>query len=98
LNQADLRALLRDCLALWGTEGRVSPAEDGGLVIEVAEGRFFLQPASAGMRPVRWFYQTPERLAAGRPPRAAASIVSALSALRNAIGAQGGRTARIGPG
>jgi hypothetical protein len=98
LNQADLRVLLRDCLALWGKEGRVTPAEDGGLAIEVAEGRFLLEPAGVDMRPVRWFYQTPERHAANRPPRAAASIVAALSALRNAMGAQGGPAARIGPG
>jgi len=98
MNQAELRALLRDCLTLWGMEGKVMPAANGGLAIEVVPGRFILEPAAPDMRPVRWFYQTPERHAADRPPRASSSIVSVLSALRNAIGAEGGPPARIGVG
>jgi hypothetical protein len=45
---------------------------------------------------VRWFLQTPERRDAGRPARAAPSIVAALSALRNNLGAGSGLKLRIG--
>jgi len=48
------------------------------------------------MRPMRWLLQTPERRAADRPPRAAPSIVAVLTALRHALGAEGGNKLRIG--
>ena len=48
---------------------------------------FSIARADPDLRPVRWFLQTPERRAAGRPARAAPSIVAALSALRNNLGA-----------
>ncbi len=55
-----------------------------------------MQRAPVDMRPVRWLLQTPERRAANRPPRAAPSIVAVLTALRNALGAEGGNRLRIG--
>ncbi len=52
---------------------------------------FSIERADPELRPVRWFLQTPERHAAGRPARAAPSIVAALSALRNNLGAGSGQ-------
>jgi hypothetical protein len=97
VTDAELRALLVDCLTLWGVRGRVVVA-DHGLTISTDEGPFSLQRAAADMRPVRWFLQTPPRLAANRPPRALPSIVALLAALRNALGAEGGNRLRIGSG
>ena len=63
--------------------------------IATKAGDFLLQRAPADMRPVRWLLQTPERAAAGRPPRAIPSIVALLSALRNALGAAPGNRLRV---
>ena len=95
MTNAELRALLLDCLTLWDIAGRVVVG-DVGLTIETAEGAFTLEPADPDLRPLRWFYQTPERRNAGLPPRAAPSIVAALSALRNAMGAAKGNRVRVG--
>ena len=95
MTNAELGTLLRDCLRLWGIAGRLSPAAEGW-EIATAEGAFSIAPAEAELRPVRWFLQTPERRAAGRPARAAPSIVAALSALRNNLGAASGQRLRIG--
>ena len=95
--QSELRALLLDCLTLWAVQGQVEPAGDG-MAIETADGSFTVHPADPDLRPVRWFLQTPERVAAHRPPRAAPSVVALLSALRNALGGEGGRGLRIGSG
>lgn len=95
MTDAELRGLLMDCLALWGVAGRVS-VTDAGLQVITGDGVFVLQRASEDMHPVRWLLRTPVREAAGRPPRAAPSIVAALTALRNALGAQGGAGLRIG--
>jgi hypothetical protein len=95
MTNAELRLLLRDCLLLWDVAGRVTVG-DGGMTIDTPDGKFVLQRAGPEMRPVRWLLQTPVRAAAGRPPRAAPSIVAALSALRNALGGAGGAPLRIG--
>jgi hypothetical protein len=95
VSDAELRNLLADCLRLWDVEGRVAAA-GAGLAIETRSGRFTVERAPPDLRPVRWLYQTPERAAAGRPPRAAPSVTALLSALRNAMeGTFGGRL-RIG--
>ena len=96
MTDAELRGLLTDSLVLWDIAGRVTAGE-AGMQIATADGVFLLQRAPADLRPVRWLLQTPVRAAAGRPPRAAPSIVAALSALRNAIGGEGGSALRIGP-
>lgn len=92
--RAELRALLRDALTLWSVEASIEIRDDA-IVLTTASGPFTVQPADPDVRPVRWFLQTPEREAAGRPPRAVPSIVALLSALRNHIGGEGGDRARI---
>ena len=95
MTDAELRGLLRDCLTLWDVDGKVT-ATDAGMAIGTPDGQYTLQRAAPDMRPVRWLLQTPARAVAGRPPRAAPSIVAALSALRNALGGAGGANLRIG--
>jgi len=92
---AELRALLMDCLALWGVGGRVAAGAEG-MQIATDRGVYLVQRAPPDMRPVRWLLQTPERRAAARPPRVAPSIVALLTALRNALGAEAGNRVRIG--
>ena len=95
VTDAQLRALLLDCLKLWEVKGKVT-VDDTGLGIETPGGLFTVARADPDLRPVRWFYQTPERAAAGRPPRAAPSVVALLSALRNAMEGAGGDRLRMG--
>ncbi len=95
MTDAELRLLLRDCLRLWEVDGKVAATGDG-MTIDMPDGQYILQRAAPDMRPVRWLLQSPTRAAAGRPPRAAPSIVAALSTLRNALGGTGGTTLRIG--
>ncbi len=95
MTDAELRGLLLDCLTLWEVEGRPEAGAEGW-EIATAEGVFSIAPADPDLRPVRWFLQTPERRAAGRTARAAPSIVAALSALRNNLGAGRGQKLRIG--
>jgi hypothetical protein len=91
----ELRSLLIDCLVLWGVDGRITVGAEGMRIV-AGSGLYVVQRAPEDMRPVRWLLQTPERRAANRPPRAAPSIVALLSALRNALGAEGGNRVRIG--
>jgi hypothetical protein len=95
VTDAELRALLNDCLALWDVKARLA-AGDGGLQIQAEAGTFLVQRVPGDMRAVRWLLQTPERHAADRPPRAVPSIVALLSALRNALGAERGTRVIIG--
>jgi len=95
VTDAELRGLLRDCLRLWQAKGAVVAGETG-VVIETAAGRFTVDRAPPALRPVRWFYQTPERAAAGRPARAAPSVVALLSGLRNAMEGAGGDRLIVG--
>ncbi|HVZ09277.1 hypothetical protein [Rhodopila sp.] len=95
MTDAQLRALLLDCLVLWEVPGQVT-VRSADIAIECGAGTFLVTRADPAMRPVRWFYQTPERMAAGRPPRPVPSVVALLSALRNAMGGAGGDRLRIG--
>ena len=97
MTDAELRALLLDCLTLWEVKGKVT-VRDSDLAIETPLGVFTVARADVELRPVRWFYQTPERAAASRPPRAVPSIVALLSALRKAMEGTGGARLRIGAG
>ncbi len=83
MTDAELRALLVDCLALWGVNGDVV-AGAGAVEISTTAGRFVLRRATPNDRPIRWFLHTPDRDAAGRGPRASPSTVAALSVLRRA--------------
>jgi hypothetical protein len=95
MTDAQFRGLLLDCLKLWEVTGTVT-ARDTGLAIETTGGVFTVARAAPDLRPLRWFYQTPERAAAGRPARAAPSIVALLSGLRNAMEGTGADRLRIG--
>jgi hypothetical protein len=95
VTDAELRGLLLDCLKLWDVKGRLAAGAEGW-EIATQDGVFSISRADVDLRPVRWFLQTPERRAAGRPARAAPSIVAALSALRNNLGAASGQKLRIG--
>jgi hypothetical protein len=97
VTDAELRGLLLDCLKLWDLEARLTQGMEGW-EIETAEGMFSIAHADADQRPARWLLQTPERRAAGRPARTAPSIVAALSALRNNLGAASGPKLRVGGG
>ena len=97
ITQAELSGLLRDCLRLWDVTGAVTP-EGEGVRLTVDGQVYEVMPADAALRPVRWFYQTPDRAAAARPPRAAPSIGATLSALRNALGVARAGRLRIGGG
>jgi hypothetical protein len=81
VTDAELRALLTDCLALWGVSGQVA-AGIGAVEITTATGRFVLRRAGLNDRPVRWFLHTQDREVAGRGPRAMPSIAALLSVLR----------------
>jgi len=94
MTPADQRALLRDALRLWGIPATVTVEADH-IAIARPEGTWRIAPGPA---PTRWFLQTPEREAAGRPPRPAPSITALLSALRTSLGLPRGTPARIGPG
>ena len=95
MTDAQVRILLLDCLKLWEVQGKIR-ADDNGLAIDTPSGVFRVAQADEALRPIRWFYQTPERAAARRPPRAVPSIVALLSALRNAMEGVGGSRLRIG--
>ena len=97
MTDAELRSLLLDCLKLWEVSGKVV-VHESDVAIETPRGAFTVARADPDLRPVRWFCQTPERAAAGRPPRAAPSIVALLSALRHAMDGAGGHRLRIGDG
>jgi len=91
VSDAELLALLKDSVALWGVDAPVAVGADS-----IAVGTLLVQRAPADMRPVRWLLQTTERAAANRSPRALPSVVALLSALRNALGAEGANRLRIG--
>jgi hypothetical protein len=95
MTDAQLRGLLLDCLKLWEVKGKVT-AGHTCLAIETPGGVFTVARADPDLRPLRWFYQTPERAAAGLPARAAPSVVALLSGLRNAMEGTGGDRLRIG--
>lgn len=95
MTEAELRGLLQDCIVLWNVNARVA-VDPEGIKVVAGDAALLVQRAPADMRPLRWLLHTPERVAAGRPPRAVPSIVALLAALRNALGAEGGNRLRVG--
>jgi hypothetical protein len=90
MTDTELRMLLLDCLSLWGQKGRVE-VHDAGMQVTVDTTTLQIGRAPTDMRPVRWLLHRPNR-----PPRVAPSIGALLTALRNALGAEGGNKLRIG--
>jgi hypothetical protein len=88
VTDAELRSLLLDCLKLWGVAGSVTAGAEG-LLIATAAARCVVRRGAA---PTRWFIETPARR------RPVPSIVALLSALRRALGADGGARLRVGGG
>jgi hypothetical protein len=82
ITDAELRALLLDCLQLWGVPGKVT-AEEAGLRVGDCMVR-------RGEEPMRWIVETPGRT------RPVPSIVALLSAVRRALGAEAGVRLRVG--
>ena len=93
LSDGELRMLLIDCLRLWGVAGRVV-VNDGAIEIATPSATLRVQRAPHDMLPVRWLLHR----SASRPPRVAPSIVALLTALRNALGGEGGNRVIIGSG
>ena len=88
MTDAELRSLLLDCLKLWGVAGSVTAGGDG-LLIATTAARCVVRRGAA---PARWLLETPVRR------RPVPSIVALLSALRRALGVDGGAGLRIGGG
>ena len=86
MTDAELRSLLLDCLKLWGIAGTVT-AGANGLLIATDAAHCLVRRAAA---PARWWLETPARR------RAVPSVVALLSALRRALGADGGARLRVG--
>jgi hypothetical protein len=86
VTDAELRALLLDCLKLWGLAGSVTAGGDGLLITTETTSC----AVRRGAAPARWWLETPARR------RPAASVVALLSALRHALGGDGGARLRIG--
>ena len=76
ITDAELRALLVDCVRLWGVQDKVAAADDGWRIGDCVVRR--------GVAPMRWVVETPART------RAVPSVVALLTALRRALGAPAG--------
>ena len=85
---AELRALLADCLKLWATEGNVTAGEDG-MRVQTGQGHCVVR---SGAAPARWL------VTAGGRTRAVPSVVALLSAVRRTVGVAPGVRARVGAG
>ncbi len=98
-----LREFLVDSLALWGVAGEVC-AGQGSVVAEIhaASGARVWIERAADDTPFRWFARW--RAAGDAPggvrelrPRACASLVGLLAAMRDALGVERGSAVRIVP-
>ena len=96
ITDPEVADLLRDAIALWSVAARVEPADDGAYVHTADGAVLIVARAPEDARPTRWTLMTPERAAAGRPPRAASSITGLLSALRAALDAAPAPRLRVG--
>lgn len=101
---ARARALLADSLTVWRVHGDVIPGEPPAVaVIRAQDGIVvWVETAPQSERPVRWWVRWHAPGAAGQasPPkrsRPCTSAVGLLCAVREALGAAGGRRLRIAP-
>jgi len=93
ITHAALRALLQDCLLLWGVDGRAS--WDGDDLLLTAAGQWVaVRPAGVADRPARWFLRAGDA-ARLRP---CLSITGLLTAVRAALDAPASRRLRIAAG
>lgn len=77
----ELRALVRDALALWGVAAAVSVTEDG-VALRAPDGTpLSVRAASPEERPLRWWLSRPGQ------ERPCTSVLGLLRGLRNAVGA-----------
>lgn len=88
--RAALRALLQDCLLLWGVDGQAR-WDGGDLSLTAAGRRVAVRPAGVAERPARWFLQAGDS-ARLRP---CLSITGLLTAVRAALDAPTSRRLHI---
>jgi hypothetical protein len=103
-NPQGTRALLADSLAVWRVRGAVQAGEPPAVaVIHAEDGTVVrVERASESERPVRWWVRWHGLNAAAQGAgatrsRPCTSAVGLLRAVREALGAEGGRRLRIGP-
>jgi G3E family GTPase len=89
VTDADLISLLRDALKLWGMAGLVAPGEPHVMITKHSGETLTV---GRGESPLRWWLTTSRRT------RPVASIGALLEAVRSALGAEPGPTARVGGG
>jgi len=101
---ARIRDLLADSLALWGVAGAVEPGVHPAVaVIRAADGAtLWVERLDTPGVPFRWQVRSRGAgEAAGGPgerrPRACASLVGVLGAVREALGIERGSALRIAP-
>ena len=98
------RTLLADSLAVWHVRGTVQAGEPSEVAVIHAEDGTIVRVERAldSERPVRWWVRWHELNAAAQGAgasrsRPCTSAVGLLRAVREALGAEGGRRLRIGP-
>jgi hypothetical protein len=103
-NPQGTRALLADSLAVWHVCGTVQAGEPSEVAVIHAEDGTVVRVERAldSERPVRWWVRWHEFNAAAHGAdasrsRPCTSAVGLLRAVREALGAEGGRRLRIGP-
>ncbi len=103
-NPQGTRALLADSLAVWHVRGAVQAGEPPTVAVIHAEDGTVVRVEHAldSERPVRWWVRWREFNAAAQGgntsrSRPCTSAVGLLRAVREALGAEGGRRLRIGP-
>ena len=101
---ARTRALLADSLMVWRVRGDVVLGEPpAAAVIRAQDGTVvWVEPAPESERPVRWWVRWHAPGATGQASplarsRPCNSAVGLLRAVREALGAEGGRRLRIAP-
>jgi hypothetical protein len=102
MDDSRLRGFLADSLALWRVAGKVAPGEEPVVaVVQADDGALvWIERASGEGMPCRWLVRwRGAGEAPGAPretrPRACASVVGMLGAVRGALGVNRGMPVRI---